>query len=173
MSIKTLDISDETLPDITNNEIFQFEIELDNKELEDVALNMEKTNNGVKYSNIGGWHSKNTLFESCKNKSIIQLHNVIINCASKILKKNPEIRYSWININRNGNKNKQHTHGKCLAACYYVLTDNKGGEFVASDLNIKILPSVGTLLMFHGKMKHEVLPYTGDHHRISIACNIY
>ncbi len=173
MSVIKLDVSDEILPNIANNEIFQLELNLDNEALENIALDMEEKHEGVKYSNIGGWHSKNTLFEDCKNKSIIQLYKQITTCASKVLKKNPDIRYSWININRNGHKNRKHTHGQCLAACYYVITDDEGGEFVAPDLNVKLLPKAGTLLMFHGRVSHEVLEYTGDHHRISIACNIY
>ncbi len=173
MSVIKLNISDENLPDIGQNEIFQFELHLDNKEIEDVALNMEKAQDGVKYSNIGGWHSNTDLFKSCKSNVICNLNDIITICASKILKKQPTIRTSWININRNGHKNNKHTHGKCLSACYYVVTDNEGGEFIASNLNIILTPSPGTLLMFHGRMKHEVLKYTGNHHRISIACNIY
>lgn len=173
MSIIKLNIDDETLPDIDKDKIFQFELDIDNKEIENIALDMEKTSDGVKYSNIGGWHSGVNLFNSCRAKSICNLKDAMLICANKILKKQPCIRISWININRNGHKNKKHTHGKCLSACYYVLTDNEGGEFIAPDLNIKLSPTPGTLLMFHGRMEHEVSSYTGNHHRISIACNIY
>nr|QBK86838.1 MAG: putative 2OG-FeII oxygenase [Marseillevirus LCMAC103] len=172
MPVVKLDIKAETLPNLEKDEIFQFELDLDNKELENFALDLEKAQPGVQRTNIGGWHSYMNLFQS-GNRFIQELHDEIIACTNKILKQETKIHGSWININRNGHKNRKHRHGSFhLAACYYVRTDEAGGEFVAPELGIQILPPVGTLLIFPGEMFHEVLAYTGRTHRISIACNI-
>ncbi len=169
------DICNEVLPDIKSNQIFQFNIVLDNELLEEFALNLEtkQSDNNIHYSNIGGWHSTTDLFKSSKHPEICKLQKTILNCADKILKKKSSINLSWVNINRKGHKNKNHSHGSRLAACYYVVTDNRGGEFLATDLGERLSPNPGTLLIFPGNMYHQVLPYTGNHHRISIACNIH
>lgn len=173
MTIK-LDIHSQSLPDIKPNQIFQFEIkDIDNDQLQSFALKLEQKEDSGLYSNVGGWHSPQTLFRVNHEDVICELQDRINTCAEKILKRKVNIRHAWININRKGNSNRNHKHPYALAACYYVTDSYSGGEFVCTETSTKIQPKSGMLLMFPGDLYHQVLPYQGDDTRISIACNIF
>ncbi len=174
MSVVQLDINNETLPNASLLKIYQFEIkDIDNDQLKKFALDLEQKETTLKSNNIGGYHSKWHLFRDHPVDIILQLQSIISNCTKKILKHNPFIIQSWVNINRYGHSIKNHHHAVPLVACYYV-TNNEhfGGEFVIAKTTVKIQPKAGMLLVFPGEIFHEVLPYNGKDTRISIACNI-
>ncbi len=155
--------------------IYRFQLNIDNKKLAQFALDVEKNENSIKSgNNVGGYHSSFMLFDNYPDNILIELHDQIVLCVNKIIKRDIKIVQSWVNINRNGHKMKRHNHSQVpIVACYYVTDyDNMGGELIITKTGEKIQPIGGQLLIFSGDLYHEVLSYTGDDVRISIACNI-
>ena len=153
------------LPDIDNNRLSQF------------ILDLEKKEPSVTRTNRGGWHSRVRLFQI--NEPVIhELQGSVRKRTERLLRKPPVILSSWANVNRKGHYNVSHSHAGCSwASCYYVATDGTAaaaGEFVAlpGKEALKIAPEPGTLLVFPAWMKHEVLKYQGVTPRISVAFNI-
>ncbi|MFZ5747001.1 MAG: TIGR02466 family protein [Pseudomonadota bacterium] len=109
----------------------------------------------------------------------------------------------WANVSPAGAVNMSHAHpGVLWAAVFYVATGGApgadiGGELYFEDprfpvpfttfpgfraigadgqpqqVDRKVVPSRGDLVLFPAWMRHGVMPHTGDGDRISIAMNIY
>lgn len=155
--------------------VYRFQLDIDNKKLTKFALDVENKENSIQSgNNLGGYHSSTMLFDKYPCDAAIELHDQIELYVNKISTQDVKITRSWVNINRFGHSMKSHHHNSVpIVACYYVSNcPGMGGELIIGEQKEKIQPIAGQLLIFSGDLYHEVLPYTGTHHRISIACNI-
>ena len=103
--------------------------------------------------------------------------------------------YGWANVNRSGDYNMLHAHpGSDWSVVYYVATasvsddnpmsgrielrDPRPAAVFANTPGTKsgqpmlIKPQAGMMLVFPAWIEHQVHPFTGEGHRISIAINV-
>ena len=184
--------------------IFKFKVENYknlNNSLEKYILNLYKNDeNGVKKSNINGWHSRpfdlsvmnnepNEFYSQIKEeiKSVFDSYGWIYDSA-KI-----KCTSMWAIINKKGNFNIEHSHSNnYLSAAYYVKAPDNCGNFKASNPNIltrnfypkskqgtelnsnsvSIKISEGDLLIFPAYLPHSVEENQSDEERIIISFNI-
>jgi uncharacterized protein (TIGR02466 family) len=170
-----------------------------NVALKNVILQKEKDEQGVKRSNVGGWHSKQDLF-SWPSDCVGTLKDRVIACTSDMIRivtkpKSPQLNLQlecWANVARRGNYNAMHDHTAAIwSGVYYVsqgepdgndphngkleLLDPRVGVNMFGELNTNYLvdPIPGLMVMFPGWLKHMVRPFSGSGERISIAFNAY
>ena len=158
----------------------------------------EKNPDGIKKSNLNGWHSegfdlknenlKNFISEISKNIGTA-VNDMGWDLEAQIVK----ITNMWAIINKNKAFNERHHHGNsALSAAYYVKAENNAGNIVffdprqanvfhhpaakkANDLNgqVKsITPKAGTLVLFPSYLEHKVEENLSDEERIVVSFNI-
>ena len=158
----------------------------------------EKNPDGVKKSNLNGWHSdgfdlknenlKNFISEISKNIGTA-VNDMGWDLESQIVK----ITNMWAIINKNKAFNERHHHGNSsLSAAYYVKAEENAGNIVffdprqanvfhhpsakkANDLNgqIKsITPKAGTLVLFPSYLEHKVEENLSNEERIVVSFNV-
>lgn len=168
-----------------------------NRRLRKIVLDREKTDPGVRQSNVGGWHSTADLWD-WPNPEIRELCDWVKRAAEDMtativpVQPGDEIRAepyggAWANVLRDGGYNKVHNHpGAVWSAVYYVATgdpypdppDNGNFEFMdPRPGNVHggkeiIPPEPGVLMLFPAWLYHYVNPYHGEGERISIAFNM-
>tara|TARA_R100001594_G_scaffold439_1_gene1647 strand:+ start:1641 stop:2141 length:501 start_codon:yes stop_codon:yes gene_type:complete len=138
------------------------------------ALNYERNNKGTVISNVGGYQSiASDRFED------IPFFNVI----KEGLRELPEFLFCtwWLNINRKGNYNNQHTHPKVDLSVVYYLTENYGSLILIDPLehsrssfntSYSINAQPGDMFIFPADIPHRVNPHLSNDVRISLAFNI-
>ena len=178
--------------------IWQSEFKYDLKEY---SYNVEKNNESVKKSNVGGFQSD---FLDQSQEVIHPLINHIQEETAKFSKEafNIDKRYSigsmWLNINRNKDYNLVHTHPHCdFSGVYYITTPKDCGYLVfdnpykdgmeshwlnverpVSEYNIinsytiKVIPVQYKMYIFPSYYKHSVEPNESGEDRISISFNL-
>lgn len=102
--------------------IFELHPKLMNKlnlRLAEMALDLEANTDGLKVSNLGGFHSDQFLFDTPGDKAIALLRDVAtaaVRCAEKeefgrpAAKEAARPTHSWVNVSRHGNCNGLHDH---------------------------------------------------------------
>ena len=168
-----------------------------NDRLREIVLGRERANEGLKASNVGGWHSSADLLEWPEPE--ISVFEAAIMAAGRDITANMlppgidgEIDVKvfggcWANVTRDGGYNKIHNHpGAVWSGCYYVCTGKPAAE---PDFNgwiefqdprpgnihggkERICPEAGLLLMWPAWLNHFVNPFSGTGERISIAFNL-
>jgi len=170
-----------------------------NSELKDyIYQEQEKNPDGVKKSNINGWHSegfdlknktlKNFINEISKNIGVA-VNDMGWDLEAQIVK----ITNMWAIINKNKAFNERHHHGNSsLSAAYYVKAENNAGNIVffdprqanvfhhpsakkANDLNGQIrsiTPKAGTLVLFPSYLEHKVEENLSNEERIVVSFNV-
>ena len=172
-----------------NNELIKYIYELH-----------EKDSNGVKKSNINGWHSKS--FDlSDKNSTPNNFFSHISTHIMDVFNKygwgfDPskiKCTSMWAIINKKGNFNIEHTHSNnYLSAAYYVKAPENCGNFKASNPNIinrNVYPKSnkgtelnsntasinvreGDLLIFPAYLPHSVEENKSEEDRVIISFNL-
>lgn len=157
---------------------------------------------GIERSNVGGWHSKTDML-GWGGAAAEKLADLAIRMAKRMSHfSGNEPDWSvrmWANVSPAGAVNMSHAHpGVLWAAVYYVSTGGgTGGEIyfedprfpvpqmtfpgfralgadqVPQDVDHRIAPQRGDLIVFPAWMRHGVRPHTGGEDRISIAMNLY
>ena len=170
-----------------------------NQKLEEYILNLKNENpEGVKKSNINGWHS--TSLEQ-KQPIITKFIQATQPCLTTVfqdmqwdpIKNKAHISSLWSIINPPGALNSRHYHPEnFLSAAYYVKTENNCGNINfydpviarnmrtpkvsnTNELNAKqisITPEAGDLILFPSYFEHSVDPNLSDKNRIIISFNI-
>ncbi len=168
-----------------------------NDRLRDIVLGREKSSEGLKASNVGGWHSTADLLEWAEPE--IKVFDDAIMAAGRDLTTSmlpPGVEGDaevtlfggcWANVTRDGGYNKIHNHpGAVWSGCYYVCTGEPAAQ---PDFNgwiefqdprpgnihggkERICPEAGLLLMWPAWLNHFVNPFCGKGERISIAFNL-
>ena len=167
-----------------------------NKELINLSLDLEKKNTGVIKSNIGGYQSD---FLQKSNRIIGKTKDVIFKAITQFadtiyVKKPYTVLFDdpWLNVNRESNANKIHTHPRSdLSLTYYCEVPTDSGRIVFEnpvlhqrttsiwyekhDLwnseHINLSPKKYDLIIFPSYIPHFVEPNKSKKPRISLACN--
>jgi len=159
----------------------------------------EKDPKGVNNSNLGGWHSGNINYPDSPFFFILSdIEKICQEICVNVLKIDRDvfIGKSWININRKGNSNLNHSHPQCiLSGVYYVKTPENSGNLVLmhpaydmmtrdwsgynidnyndiNSLTMTYTSAKGILYVFPSWVKHYVESNKSDEERISISFNI-
>ena len=168
-----------------------------NRRLRKIILEREKSDPGVRQSNVGGWHSTADLWD-WPNPEIRELCDWVKRAAEDMtatvvpVQPGDEIRAepyggAWANVLRDGGYNRVHNHpGAIWSAVYYVSSGDPfpdppgNGNFEFMDPrpgNVHggkeiIPPEPGILMVFPAWLYHYVNPYHGEGERISVAFNL-
>lgn len=156
--------------------------------------------NGIKLSNINGWHSKpfnlneknsppNNFFLSIKD----HIQDVFNNYGWSFNPEKIKCEAMWAVINKKGNFNIEHIHANChLSAAYYVKVPENSGNFrifnpnnisrnrfplisKTTDLNMlsaSLKVNEGELLIFPAYLPHAVGQNETDEDRIVVSFNL-
>ena len=156
--------------------------------------------NGIKLSNINGWHSKpfnlneknsppNNFFLSIKD----HIQDVFDNYGWSFIPEKIKCEAMWAVINKKGNFNIEHIHANChLSAAYYVKVPKNSGNFhifnpnnisrnrfplisKTTDLNMlsaSLKVNEGELLIFPAYLPHAVGKNESDEDRIVVSFNL-
>lgn len=171
-----------------------------NRQLEEVILDQQKAEPGLKLSNRGGWQSKRN-FRSWAGDAGTRIidHAVALANASTGHRQDrlpPQWNVDvWANVSSSGAFNMSHIHGGSFwSAVYYVRAgDGEGGQLVlhdprmpglrmhapglrfkdtGPDVRAEIQPRSGLMVLFPAWLSHSVEPWQGEGNRISVAMNI-
>lgn len=146
-----------------------FEIGVD-PGLVDCVLELKNKDKGVKYSNVGGWHSSHT------GIVVPWIRPSVENILSK-LDDEYKVKAYWFNVNRMGDSNKWHNHASNdKVAVYYVkVPENSGSIEFKESQNSKstsFTPQEGQVIVFSGMLLHQVNPSKTTEIRVSAAFNL-
>jgi uncharacterized protein (TIGR02466 family) len=172
------------------------DVELDNKLFEKEIIEWSKKDEGVKKTNVNGWHSQTNMFEIPVFKPLVDelfkmQHEVY---KSEWLDRGPKLGNMWANINYSGGYNKPHIHPNSLfSGVYYIKTPPNCGKIVFNDprpgvqcnmptrqrgkppphlwREVSIDPKVGRIIMFPSWLWHSVEPNQSNDMRISVSFN--
>ena len=172
------------------------DVELDNKLFEKEIIEWSKKDEGVKKTNVNGWHSQTNMFEIPVFKPLVDelfkmQHEVY---KSEWLDRGPKLGNMWANINYSGGYNKPHIHPNSLfSGVYYIKTPLNCGKIVFNDprpgvqcnmptrqrgkppphlwREVSIDPKVGRIIMFPSWLWHSVEPNQSNDMRISVSFN--
>jgi uncharacterized protein (TIGR02466 family) len=149
-------------------------------------------------SNIGGFQSTKLFHQK---KEIEPLLEVVSSMAYRAcLDLNIKdvvvaVTQTWININKKGCMNAEHTHGDVLSGVFYLKLpkDENKGALILRNKNtlpcwdgykltesrnefttevVKVMPEEGKIILFPSYVSHGVEPHFSDEDRISISFNI-
>jgi uncharacterized protein (TIGR02466 family) len=167
-----------------------------------LARERAESQDGRKYSNVGGWHSPIDLQESWdpdlrlileKGRDLAtEATNRLLDAADRMQR----YRYAlsaWANVSRAGNYNVPHVHMATWAAVYYISVPPTCGQAQSGGLELLdprpatamldmpgsffatrrlIQPREGLLVLFPASVMHFVHPFQGPGERISIASDL-
>lgn len=170
-----------------------------NLELEAAILRRMAGDEGIKRSNVGGWHSNTDLLKwGGPAAKRIADHALTLATANTTTARGAELSWgisAWANVSGAGAGNASHIHGgNYWSAVYYVqVGEGEGGRLRLHDprlpglrmhspvlrftdagpeLTYQIRPKAGQMLLFPAWLSHSVEPWAGSGQRISIAMNI-
>jgi uncharacterized protein (TIGR02466 family) len=167
-----------------------------NNYLTSKIIDWSKIDQGIKKSNIYGWHST---IEMHKNPEYQHLVNEIYLAYKEVYKDQhietePFLVNMWANINYQSAFNKSHNHANAFwSGVYYVKTPENCGSLILEDTRLMSLmhtprrtntqkpkhlweatsfePQAGKLIMFPSWVNHYVDPNNSNEPRISISFN--
>lgn len=173
-----------------------------NRELRRIILEKEAVEPTDDYSNVGGWHSRQDLWE-WQAPEIGVLKGWIMDAVKHMIGVTTEgaapsgriAVTAWANVSRRGHYHRVHNHpGSAWSGVYYVDAGTEAPgqrlsgilelcdprpftEMVASPGNkfgqrVIFRPEAGMMVLFPSWLYHFVNPYFGDGERISIAFNV-
>ena len=184
--------------------VFQFKVknyEDLNKELLKYIYELkENDQEGIKRSNVNGWHSKNFKIEKGNTpyNFIKSIHGyvkevIVDGFGWKYIPEKVGITEIWAIINKKKTFNQSHNHpNSYLSAAYYVKAPTNCGDIHFYDSNevkkfykpptdnltelsttgFAIKPEEGNLLVFPSYMYHDVGSSLADEDRIVISFNV-
>jgi uncharacterized protein (TIGR02466 family) len=175
-----------------------FEFDLDNTDLnnrlrEDAYL-QQKNNNGRVISNVGGFQSSH-VYDTPAVKDFFKTIVPYIEQVKKIVNYNNDLNLEglWYNINKKGDSNKMHCHGKSIfGATYYIDAPQDCGAIAFENLDkhivmnsdndaydnpyfngfYNLIPKANHLVVFYAWLNHQVNKNKSDKDRVSLAFNI-
>jgi len=170
-----------------------------NDELKSYIYQARKDNpEGVKKSNVNGWHSEGL---DLKNQSLKNFITEISNNIGSAIKdmnwdldsQIARITNMWAIINKERAFNERHHHGNSsLSAAYYVKAEKNAGDLIffdprqanvfhhptskeANSLNCQVqsvTPRSGTLVLFPSYLEHKVAENLSNEERIVVSFNV-
>lgn len=168
-----------------------------NNYLESHIVNWAKNDEGIKNSNINGWHSKTNMHLLSEYKPLVDIIN---HTSNKLFKKenikgNPIIGNMWANINPKESYNLVHSHANSIySGVYYIKTPENCGDLILEDprpfshfqkipridnnekaqnfKSVNYKPIEGRIIIFPSALMHYVGTNLSDDIRISVSFNI-
>ena len=165
------------------------------------SIALSKNCNGIKVSNVGGWHSKlfsNQDLQKSPLKVFTENISTCVNICLTDLGASNDVKVyihnAWININEPGHYNNKHDHGFTNLSGVFYLTDTnsninfyKNKDFMDFTTNsvlsnndttcsfkkVTYQPKKGDLLIFPSWLEHDVEYNDFLDTRISVAFNLY
>jgi len=176
--------------------IYAKDVQLDNNLLTQQIVNWSKVDEGVKKTNMNGWHSPTTMHQKEEYTPLIkELYNMMHEVwKEEWLDRKPFLGNMWANINYSGGYNRPHIHPNSLfSGVYYVKTQNNCGNLVVNDprpgiqttmpsrvkgrppkdlwREAHIAPYTGRIIMFPAWLWHAVENNNSNDVRISVSFN--
>ena len=176
--------------------VYGKDIKLDNDKLAQDIVNWSNQDQGVKKTNMNGWHSTTDMHKMPKFKLLVDelfkmQHEVY---KQEWLDRQPLIGNMWANINYPGGYNRPHIHPNSLfSGVYYVKTPPNCGKIVFNDprpgiqtnmparkpgqppkhlwREAHLEPIPGRIIMFPAWLWHCVEPNKTNDIRISVSFN--
>jgi len=176
--------------------IYAKDVQLDNNLLTQQIVNWSKVDEGVKKTNMNGWHSPTTMHQKEEYTPLIkELYNMMHEVwKEEWLDRKPFLGNMWANINYSGGYNRPHIHPNSLfSGVYYVKTQDNCGNLVVNDprpgiqttmpsrvkgrppkdlwREAHIAPYTGRIIMFPAWLWHAVENNNSNDTRISVSFN--
>ena len=116
--------------------VYGKDLQLDNNTLAQHIIEWSQQDQGVKKTNMNGWHSTTDMHIKPEYKVLVdelyQMQHEIF--QEEWLDRRPKLGNMWANINYSGGYNRPHVHPNCLfSGVYYVKTQPQCGELVVND----------------------------------------
>ena len=172
------------------------DIQLNNQELAQHIINWSNQDQGLKKTNVNGWHSQTDMHTKPEYKSLLDELFIFIQeiWKEEWLDKQPVLGNMWANINYQGGYNKPHVHPNTLfSGVYYVKTSPNCGKLVCNDprpgiqtmmparikgkppkhlwREVHLDPIEGRIIIFPAWLWHAVEPNESNDIRISVSFN--
>jgi uncharacterized protein (TIGR02466 family) len=176
--------------------IYAEDVNLDTQQLANDIVAWSKQDEGLKKTNVNGWHSETNMHELPQFKLLVDELFKMTNEVFKqeYLDRVPRIGNMWANINYPGGYNKPHIHPNSLfSGVYYIKAEPNSGKLVCTDprpgiqtvmpkrkegeppkhlwRECHIEPKVNRILMFPSWLWHSVQPNESNDIRISVSFN--
>jgi len=176
--------------------VYGKDIQLDNNKLAQDILEWSKQDQGVKKTNVKGWHSQTDMHTKPEYKPLVDQLFLAINMIWKEewLDREPILGNMWANINQPGGYNRPHIHPNSLfSGVYYIKAPPNCGKLVCNDprpgiqtvmpTRVKgtppkhlwrechIDPIPGRIIIFPAWLWHAVEPNESNDIRISVSFN--
>ena len=176
--------------------VYGKDLQLDNNTLAQHIIQWSQQDQGVKKTNMNGWHSTTDMHTKLEYKVLVDelykmQHEIF---QEEWLDRKPMLGNMWANINYSGGYNRPHVHPNCLfSGVYYVKTQPQCGELVVNDprpgiqtmmpvrksgqppkhlwREAHIEPIQGRLIMFPAWLWHCVEENKSNDMRISVSFN--
>ena len=176
--------------------VYGKDLQLDNNTLAQHIIQWSQQDQGVKKTNMNGWHSTTDMHTKLEYKVLVDelykmQHEIF---QEEWLDRKPMLGNMWANINYSGGYNRPHVHPNCLfSGVYYVKTQPQCGELVVNDprpgiqtmmptrksgqppkhlwREAHIEPVTGRLIMFPAWLWHCVEENKSNDMRISVSFN--
>ncbi len=153
---------------------------------------------GIKRSNLKGWHSPDFNQEDAEIKLFIEsispnIQKVVNDMGWDPIRNNIKLTNIWSVVNKKNASNSRHTHSNSyISAAYYVKAPKNCGDIYFYDprsantirtpiikestrlgmQQVNISPQEGLLIMFPSYLHHSVGENNSDEERIVISFNI-
>ena len=176
--------------------VYGKDIKLNNQELANHIVNWSKQDQGVKKTNMNGWHSTTDMHLKPEYQSLVQeLYKMQEEVyQEEWLDRIPKLGNMWANINPPGGYNAPHIHPNSLfSGVYYIKAPENSGDLVCNEpragaqLNmparkkgrppkhlwreVHLKPVEGRIIIFPYYLWHCVEPNQSNDIRISVSFN--
>jgi len=176
--------------------IYAEDLKLDTDEMAKNIIQWSKEDEGVKKTNVNGWHSQTDMHNKPEYKPLVDelfrmVHQVF---NEEFLDKKAILGNMWATINYAGGYNKPHVHPNALlSGVYYVKTPPNSGQLVCNDprpgiqtcmptrkpveipkhlwREVHLQPQENRAIMFPAWLWHCVQPNESNEKRISVSFN--
>jgi len=172
------------------------DIQLNNQELAQHIINWSQQDQGVKKTNVTGWHSQTDMHTKPEYKSLVDELFIFIKeiWKEEWLDRAPVLGNMWANINYKDGYNKPHVHPNTLfSGVYYIKTSPNCGQLICTDprpgiqtvmptrikgkppkdlwREVHLDPIEGRIIIFPAWLWHSVEPNQSNDIRISVSFN--
>ena len=176
--------------------IYAEDVQLNNQELAQHIINWSQQDQGVKKTNVKGWHSQTDMHTKPEYKPLVDQLFLVMRSIWKEewLDREPVLGNMWANINHPGGYNSPHLHPNCLySGVYYIKAPPNSGKLICSDprsgnqtvmpvrvkgspprhlwREVHLAPVQGRIVMFPAWLWHSVEPNESNDIRISVSFN--
>jgi uncharacterized protein (TIGR02466 family) len=176
--------------------VYGKDIKLDNDKLAQDIVNWSNQDQGVKKTNVDGWHSKTDMASKPEYQFLVQeLYKMQEDIyKEEWLDRKPKLGNMWANINYKNGYNRPHIHPNCLfSGVYFVKATKEAGILAINDprpgiqttmparkqgkppkhlwRQAHIDPIPGRIIMFPAWLWHEVEQNKSNDIRISVSFN--